>query len=693
MKEKTAANQHYRFFDRDISWLSFNERVLMEAKRKTVPLMERIKFLAIYSSNLDEFYRVRMPTLRALTKLSGDAKHKSSEASLAAIDNEILRQLTTFGEIMTKEVLPELRRHNVTLLYGQALPEAIVEALKRYFIHTVATFIQIHRLGKDVEFFPENNKLYLVVRVRDALQTEHFYFVNIPSDSLSRFVIQQHDGTQYIVFLDDIVRLNLPFIFPGQYISSYSFKITRNAELDLEDEFTGNLARKIEKKIAQRDFGLATRFLYEPGFPEDALLLLKKRLNLGGASFIEGGSYHNLKDLSMLPLKDSSFHYEPWPKLNLDIDNNSSLFEEIKKRDVLLHPPYHSYDAVLRFFNEAAIDGLVETIYITLYRVANESRIVNALISAAKNGKRVVVFVELKARFDEANNLRWSRKMRDAGVQIIESIPGLKVHAKIALVKRKAGKKRELFGLLSTGNFNEITSKFYTDHILMTSDNTLLAEAEFLFSILQRRKAKLDHEQHPFRYLLVGQFNLQERFLELIDREIAFAKNGQAASITIKFNNLEERVLILKLYEASNAGVKISLIVRGICCLVPGVPAMSENITVKRIVDRYLEHGRVFIFNNNNDSEVYLGSADWMNRNVYRRIEVCFPVRDRLLKNELINIVNIQLSDNYQAVTIDDQCRNQHTPVDPLMQPVRSQLDIARTLGEYRGMLSRAINE
>jgi polyphosphate kinase len=693
MKEKTPAvsNPIYTFFNRDISWLSFNERVLMEAKRETVPLMERIKFLAIYSSNLDEFYRVRMPTLRALTKLSGDSENKSSEDLLSAIDDEILRQLETFGEITEKEILPALRKHNIFLLYGEALPEAIVGELKSYFIHTVATFLQIHRLSKDVEFFPENNKLYLLVRVRDTLQTENFYFVSIPSDAVSRFVMLKHDGTQYIVFLDDIVRLNLPFIFPGQYISSYSFKITRNAELDLEDEFSGNLAKKIEKKIAQRDFGLATRFLYEPGFPEDALLLLKKRLNLGGASFIEGGVYHNLKDLSTLPLKDSSFHYGPWPNLNLDI-NNSSLFNEIKKRDVLLHPPYHTYDAVLRFFNEAAIDALVETIYITLYRVASESRIVNALISSAKNGKRVVVFVELKARFDEANNLRWSKKMREAGVQIIESIPRLKVHAKIALVKRKVGKKRELFGLLSTGNFNENTAKFYTDHILLTSDNMLLSEAEYLFSTLQKRKAKIDSEQHPFRYLLVGQFNLQERFIALIDREISVAKNGQAASLSIKFNNLEEKVLISKLYEASNAGVKISLIVRGICCLVPGVPGMSENITVKRIVDRYLEHGRVFIFNNNNDPEVYLGSADWMNRNIYRRIEVCFPVRDKKLKNELIEIIKIQLSDNSQAVVINDQCRNLSTTNGPLVQPVRSQLAIAKTITAHIAMLSDAVS-
>jgi polyphosphate kinase len=678
MKEKSL-DPNLIFFDRDLSWLSFNERVLSEASSNIVPLMERIRFLAIYSSNLDEFYRVRMPTLMALNRLSNQSEIEYSEALLAKINEVVLGQLEFFGGIISNQIVAELKNHNIELIYNESIPDIIHDEVKSYFIHTVASFIQINNFSKNSEFFPENNKIYLAVKTRRAGRVEQLYIVNIPSDSISRFFSLFHQSKQYIVFLDDIVKLNLPILFPGEDISSYSFKITRNAELDLEDEFTGNLAKKIEKKIMQRDFGLATRFLYEPGLSDDILSFLKNRLNLKGANFIKGGTYHNLKDLSSLPLNDSQFYYEPWSKVNFSV-NDTSLFKEVKKRDILLHPPYHSYDTVLRFFNEAAIDGSVKTIYVTLYRVANESRIVNALISAAKNGKRVIVFVELKARFDEANNIKWSKKMKAAGVKIIESIPGLKVHAKLALVKRKGDRRSELYGLLSTGNFNEGTSRFYTDHILITANNAILTEAEHLFKFLKKRKRRVGQEHYNFKHLLVGQFNLQKRFIELIEREINYSKNGGPASITIKFNNLEDRALISKLYEASQAGVKILLIIRGICCLVPGIEGMSENIAVKRIVDRYLEHGRVFIFQNNNKYDVYLGSADWMNRNIYRRIEVCFPIQNEALKDQLIDIIKIQLNDNSQAVMLDHQCKNVKMNNSGLQEPVRSQMAISNLL-------------
>jgi polyphosphate kinase len=663
------------FFDRDLSWLSFNERVLLEARSERVPLMERIRFLSIYSSNLDEFYRVRMPTLLALNRLN------ESDATVELVDKVnslIINQLGIYGSIVRKQIVPELHRHNVFLMYDEDFSDFLVPALKRYFVTTVAGYIEVTRFSKNPGFFPENNKLYLAVR-HEASHQEEVSVVNIPSDSLPRFHETTINGKRYVVFIDDIVKLCLPLLFSGKVISSFSFKITRNAELDLEDEFKGNLARKIEKKIQQRDYGLATRFLYSPGFHPDTLELLKSQFNLNSACFVEGGRYHNLKDFSSFPLNNSEFQYEPLKRIEVVV-HQDSLFDEIRNGEKLLHPPYHSYDDVLRFFNQAAIDPDVKTIYVTLYRVARESRIVNALITAARNGKRVVVFVELKARFDEANNLRWSKKMKAAGVRIIESIPGLKVHAKLALIKRKVATKTELFGLLSTGNFNEITARFYTDHILLTADEKILIEAEMLFKILKKRKARLSHSARAgFQYLLVGQFNLQERFIELIDREISFAKSGLRASIKIKFNNLEEKVLIEKLYEASRAGVNITLIVRGICCLIPGVKGMSENIKVLRIVDRFLEHGRVFIFGNNGSPEVYLGSADWMNRNIYRRIEVCFPVNNDKLRAELIDIFNTYANDNVQAVTLDEGCRN--VPVQQEgVKAVRAQVAVGETL-------------
>ena len=679
---KTATYPDYLFQNRDLSWLSFNERVLREAERDSVPLMERIRFLAISSSNMDEFFRVRMPALMALKRLASGPEGKLIEALLENINNKINEQQERFGTIIKNQLVQTLKLHGIFLLYNEPVPEEITATLKHYFIHSVATYIQIVNLSNGSHFFPENNKLYFVVTTKHK-EANQFFIVNIPSDSLSRFVTVAHGDIQYIIFLDDIVRLNLPVVFPdSEIIACYSFKITRNAELDLEDEFSGNLAKKIEKKIRMRDFGLATRFLFEPGLPETTLKLLNHRFSLDGANIISGGRYHNLKNLLEFPLKDAIFQYDRWPRLDFKIESDS-LFDKVSSSDILFHTPYHDYNAIIRFFNEAAIDISVKKIYVTLYRIASDSRIANALISAAKNGKRVVVFVELKARFDEANNLKWAKRMKAAGVQIIESIPGLKVHAKIALVKRKIHGKVKLLGLLATGNFNENTAKYYTDHILMTSHKEMLREMERLFVFLKKRKKHPRENTLRFKHLLVGQFNLQSRFLELIDREIYNSKKGLPASIIIKFNNLEEKILIAKLYEASQAGVKITLIVRSICCLIPGGKGMSENISAKRIVDRYLEHGRIFIFNNNNRPEVFLGSADWMNRNIYRRIEVCFPLYESELKSEIMKIINLQIQDNTQAVALDAQCDNVEITGDSEANAVRSQRAIGEMLVEH----------
>ncbi len=391
-----------------------------------------------------------------------------------------------------------------------------------------------------------------------------------------------------------------------------------------------------------------------------------------------GGQYHNLKDFMGFPVSSPKLSNQNWPKLcNTDLIDGS-LTEAIYKNDIIVHTPYQSYDSVLRFFNEAAIDAQVREIYVTLYRVASDSKIVNALISAAKNGKKVTVLVELKARFDEANNIKWAKKMKDAGVDIIYSVTALKVHAKVALVKRQIGDRMRYVGLFATGNFNESTAAFYTDHILMTANKEMLREVELLFIFLAKRVKPTSADQVNFKHLLVAQFNLQQVFLNLIDREIEHAKQGKPSGITIKMNNLEEKVLINKLYEASSAGVKIEMIVRSICRLIPGVAGMSENIKVTRIVDRYLEHGRVFIFNNLGKYDVYLGSADWMNRNIYRRIEVCFPVYDEQIKKEMLDIIAIQKQDNVQAVCIDENMEN--IPVKTGKVLISSQHDIYQFL-------------
>jgi polyphosphate kinase len=664
-----------KFFDRDLSWLSFNARVLAEAQRRTVPLMERLKFLSIYSSNLDEFYRVRMPAIMALGRLEHSDENSTATAKLNRVTSTIVRQLNQFGKTLIKSILPDLMEHGVNVHMNRQFPKALKKEIEDYFFDEVAGFMRIVELSQGTEFFPANNKLYLATTLETNEGQRRCFVLNIPSDQLPRFFSVTYNDKPHIIFLDDVIKSNLNKIFPGQHcISCNSFKVTRDAELDLKDEFEGNLAKKIEREIARRDHGLATRFLFDPSTPPDILEQLAQHLGLQKATLVAGGVYHNLRDLAGLPLKNKSFSYEGWPSKKLTIKpEGTSLLDYLRQKEILLHPPYHSYDSVLRFFNEAALDSSVRRIYVTLYRVAKDSRIANAMIQAARNGKKVTVFVELKARFDEENNIKWAKRMKEAGVDIIYSIPELKVHAKLALVKRKRNDKTEYFGLLSTGNFNEGTARFYTDHILMTTDERLLREAEELFRFLKKRKKPSHGTPLSFSHLLVAQFNLQSRFIELIDREIANARKGLPASIVIKLNNLEEKMMIAKLYDASRAGVSITLLVRGICCLVPGFVDMSENIKVIRIVDRHLEHGRIFIFHNNGKQEIFMGSADWMDRNLHRRIEVCFPLYKKAMKEEINQMINLQLHDNTQAVTIDSRGQNIPVPLEPGQETIQSQ--------------------
>lgn len=640
-----------QFINRDISWLSFNERVLDEATRKDLPVLERLNFLSIYSSNLDEFYRVRMPAIMALGKL------REQEQVQETVSTMINRQQQLFGHTLTADIIPELRSNNIHFVYNEDLPQPLQADTRAYFLTQISAFLQPVFLGQDNTFFPENNKIYLAVSIeRDGVA--ELAVVNIPSAELGRFLSLHAAGTQFVITLDDILKAYIHLVFRKVKITgSYSFKITRDAELELEDEYKGDIAQLIEEQIVKRDYGFATRFLYDSAMPEADLERIINALKLNHANNVAGGRYHNLKDLADFPAKLPALGYERWPALQYDY-KDESLFAAIARRDFMIHTPYQSYDTVLRFFNEAALDADVSEIYITMYRVAGDSRIAQALISAARNGKQVTVFVELKARFDEANNIRWAKRMKEAGVKIIYSIPGLKVHAKVALVKKKEGQRSRYYGLLATGNFNESTARFYTDHILFTAHKGMLRELELLFMFLAKRRKPEPEDKIEPEHLLIAQFNLQQRFLGLIDREIALAQAGRPASIIIKLNNLEEEVLIRKLYEASQAGVKIQMLARSICRLMPGVTGMSENITIHRIVDRYLEHGRVFIFHNDGQEEVYMGSADWMNRNVYRRIEVCFPVYEEQLKAEIREIVNLQLLDKQAAVAIDAQGNN-----------------------------------
>ncbi|MFZ9386818.1 MAG: polyphosphate kinase 1 [Chitinophagaceae bacterium] len=658
-----ADDNKYAYLNRDLSWLSFNHRVLMEAADETVPLYTRISFLSIFSSNLDEFFRVRMPSIFAFTSI--DAKktglrEEYPKELVGQVQLMVNQHQEEFGQILRQQIIPELLQNNIHLYYGEPVRGEHTETVREYFLSKVLSFLQPIILQKEnqLNVFLENNALYFILDLESPNNPgkSSYALLNIPSANLPRFSELPVLGKDhFILFLDDVIRANLDEIFPGYTIhGAYSVKLTRDAEMNLEDEFAGDIAEKIEKQLEKRDAGHATRLLFDKEMPLPVREFVKGYFFLRSEEMVEGGRYHNLKDLGSLPNpRKGQLTNAPWPAVSHPgFDNHRSIFQSISEREKMLHLPYHSYNYILRFFNEAAIDPNVKEIFVTLYRVAADSHIVNALISAAKNGKKVTVFVELKARFDEANNLRWSKKMKTAGVKIINSIPRLKVHAKVAMVKRMEKQQVRSYSFMATGNFNESTGRFYTDHVMFTANPDFGDELDMLFAYLQSRRQPGEYGKIPFKHLLVSQFNMIKRFNQLIDREIENAKAGKPASIIIKVNNLQERAMIAKLYKASRAGVQVKMLVRSICALAPGVPKQSENISVYRIVDRYLEHARVFVFHNNGEPEYYMGSADWMNRNLHSRIEVCFPIYDKDLCREIHDILQFQLTDNKKAVLL-----------------------------------------
>ena len=648
--------------NRDLSWLGFNLRVLEESSDKHLALYERMKFLSIFSSNLDEFFRVRYPSVIALSKLTAKTRIKASieitDDIAEKIQNEVNQQLDLFGNILTQEIIPELKKNGINFYYKDEIRREHIREIKEIFLSSVLAFIQPIILdGKNnKDFMPENNQLYFAVTLKELNQgTLTHAIVNIPSNKLKRFFpLTPIDGEEYVIFIDDIIRENLQYLFPKlEILSVYSIKFNRNAELNLTDEYSGNLLNKIEKQLKKRDIGLPSRFLYEQGMPRNLQLFLASAFSVKYEDMFAGGRYHHLSDLSSFPVFNKNLQTEKFRPLSAaHIIDSGDIFNLLDKQDLLLHLPYQSYNPVLSFFNQAAVDSDVTDIYITLYRLAAESHIVNALISAAKNGKNVIVFIELKARFDEANNIKWSRVMKEAGIKLVYSMPQIKVHSKTALVKKKTASSHTAYSILSTGNFNEVTAQFYTDHVLMTADTAIINDLMLLFDFLQKGHPEIGDAEIKFNELLVSQFNLIDELKKNIGKEIKKAKNGDPARIRIKVNNLEEPYIISLLYKASSAGVKVELIVRSVCCIVPGIEGMSENIAVRRLVDRFLEHTRLFIFGADEDSTVFMGSSDLMTRNLHHRIEVCAQVKDNACKKELLDYFEIQWSDNNKAVQL-----------------------------------------
>lgn len=643
-----------QFFNRELSWLSFNYRVLQEAINQEVPLMERLRFLAIYSSNLDEFYRVRVASyvhVLAMQKQQGIERDQSIVKLLKKIKKIVHRQQVEFGHIYRNELLPLLREQGIYIISDQEVNSKQTKYLAAYFEEEIKPKLKITDVNKQKRFL-RNKGLYLTVETLKANNEKGYYLVNIPSTKTDRFIVLPDSGKkQIIIQLSDVMRLFLASSFPEEKIQSlYAVKLTRDAELYLEEEIAETIEERILSSLHKRNIGDPSRFLYDENMPKELLKIFRKKLGVKKNELVPGGRYHNFNDFFGLPVTVSpELEYERFEALSHPrLNNSSSYFDVIKERDVMMHFPYQNYEHVLRFVEEASEDESVQEICITLYRVAKDSRICKALIKAQKKGKKVVVFNEVKARFDEELNMKWGKKMKDAGIDVIYSFDEIKVHSKICLVKRKEGSKVTRYAYFGTGNFNEATAKIYCDHALLTNNESLCKELDKVFEFL-----KGNIKTPSFKHLLVAPFSMRKQFEHLIDNEINLVKKGKVGKMIIKMNSLQDKEMILKLYEASNAGVKITIIVRGICCLMPGVEGMSKNIKVISIVDRYLEHGRIYWFNNDGNEKLYLASADWMTRNLSRRVEVGFPIMEKSHQQEIMKLIKLQLRDNVKARSLN----------------------------------------
>ncbi len=660
----------YEYFNRDISWLSFNFRVLQEAMDKTLPLYERIKFLAIYSNNTEEFYQVRVSyykhMLRHEKEFPVEHFREVDPAGIIRKINEIVtNQQSIFHLIFEEEILPELRKNHIIVVNEKdRLSTEQKDFISEVFYSNIITSIQpVLMVKKKVRPFLKTGHPYMAMEMvskkqQGAKQRERYAIVKIPTDhNFNRFIeLPGKDGEHYIMFLEDVIMRHIDSIFPGyKVVNWYSIKLTRDADMEYDEYEGDDLIEAIDRIRSVRSVGKPNRFQFDRKMPENVLEYFTSSFHISKDIMVMGGSRHNFRDFFSFPnplYPDMEIENLPPIPNPVLVNLEKPIAAMISRMDFLLSVPYQPFEHYLRFLREAALDPTVEEIKSTQYRVSDHSVVVNSLIDAAVNGKKVTVFVELKARFDEEANLKWANEMTKAGIRIIYSIPNLKVHAKIALVIRKRGSTHGDQAYLGTGNFNEKTARLYGDHGLFTSNPEVVRDVKNLYRILEDQNF-----QPKFRHILVPMFNMVQSFLKLINQEITNVKKGGIGYILLKMNGLQDGEMVDSLYKASEAGVKVDLIIRGVCTLKTGL-SYSRNIRVIRIVDRYLEHARIFVFLNNGDHKVFLGSADWMKRNLRRRVECVFPVYDPDAKKELLDILNIQLSDNVKACEIDDKLMN-----------------------------------
>ncbi len=658
-----------RYINREISWLRFNERVLQESADIEVPLIERLRFLGIFSNNLDEFFKVRYATVKRIfdagkkgkSVLGGD----SAKDLLEEITKIVIEQQSESVELL-KDIEDELERQHIHILQEHELNEGQQAFVKDYFIDKLSSQLMTIILDDDTQFpMLKDTAAYLAVKMviidtdKTSKKDSQFALIEIPK-GIDRFIeLPKENGNSYIIILDDLIRYCLRHIFNMfnyESISAHMIKITRDAELDIDNDLSKSFIEKISSSVEHRKISDPVRFVYDKNIGKDTLKFLKEKMAIEDAdSVIPGGRYHNRRDYMNFPSlgrKDLLYEkIEPLPILGLSMEG--SLLEKIAEKDYLQYTPYHKFAYVLKFLREAALDPKVRSIKLTVYRLANNSQVASALINAAKNGKKVTVQIELQARFDEQANIEYAEQMQGEGIKLIFGVPGLKVHSKICMIEREENGEIKRYGFISTGNFNESTAKIYTDYTLFTAHPPILKELNRVFDFFETT-----YKIKKYKHLIVSPHYTQSVFTKLINEEIANATKGKDAFIKIKMNSFTSYKMVDKLYEASQAGVKIQLIIRGICCLIPGIKGLSENIEAISVVDKFLEHPRLFIFCNGGDTKIYISSADFMTRNIENRVEVGCPIYDDDIKKEILDTFEIAWSDNVKARIFNEKQDN-----------------------------------
>ncbi len=679
---------------RDISWLAFNGRVLQEAADHDVPLKERIRFLGIFSNNLDEFFRVRVATLRRMIQAGPKARmHLELDPGriLEEIQERVIQLQEEFDRIWN-EILRELRKQKIFLTDEKKLNIQQQKFVLQYFNEEVRSNI-VPLMIESIHSFPvlSDKSIYLACTLakKDKTIPARFALVSVPVKSLSRFIIlPSAEGEQSIILLEDVIRYCLPNIFSFfgyDQFSAHTIKVTRDAEIDIDNDLSTSMIQKLEKGLKNRKKGKPVRFVYDRDIPPSLLTYLVKRMGLSHKdNLIAGGRIHNFKDFMNFPNQVFLMQkLRKKPFTHPQLRNAHSVTNTILEKDILLNFPYHSFNSVIDLLREAAIDPQVTSIKITCYRLAKRSKIINALTNAVRNGKQVTAVIELRARFDEEANILWKKELEEAGVKVLIGVPGMKVHAKLCLIKKRINNVNRHYGFVSTGNLNESTAQVYGDHCLLTADSHIMADVNRMFTYLESPRTRLPYLK-ACKMLIVSPTQMRRNMISLINKEIRNVLLQKKGSITLKLNSLSDEEMIGKLYEAAKAGVEIKLVIRGICCMYTENKKFKAPVQAISIVDEYLEHARVFIFYNGGDEKVFISSADWMQRNIDHRIEASCPILEKNIQKEIKEMLDIQLHDNIKARVLNNEQNNQY--VNPRnTKKIRSQVEIYNYLYKKRG--------